>query len=151
MTTSKIQPHISVFSLPELDPAWRHLRDSKNSVLLRNLERERHHWRARLEATACPSLTLYQNHDSYKSLQLGTCTDLERFPSMAELASEPVDTVDERQGLPSEESQKTHIGPSRTFQFPSSDTSTCQKKNIVALHECDQNVPRQGEPATARR
>ena len=64
--------------------------------------------------------------DSHKSLECGTCTDPERFPSMIKLASEPVDTVEERHSLPSEEAKKSHV-VHQTFQFPSSGTSTFQQ------------------------
>ena len=45
---------------------------------------------------------------------------------MVKLANEPADTVEERQGLPSEEAQKRHMAH-QAFHFPSSDTSTFQK------------------------
>ena len=94
---------------------------SEDSVPLRNW-RERRHRRERLEATAWPDLP----HASYKSLELGTCTGPEKFPSMVELSSEPADTVEKRQGLPSEEAQKSHMAH-QAFQFPSSDKSTFQR------------------------
>ena len=62
-----------------------------------------------------------KNHDSYKSLEFGTCTDPEMFPLMVKLASESVDTVEERQGLLPEEAQH------QAFQLPAGDTSTFQK------------------------
>ena len=45
---------------------------------------------------------------------------------MIKLASESIDTVEERQGLPSEEAQKSHVAH-QAFKFPSSDTSTFLK------------------------
>ena len=110
----KVQRHISIFSIQEFDPPQRRLRDCRHSVPLR-------------PGPVC----LSQGHDSCKSLELGTCTDPERLPLMVKFASESVHTVEERQGIPSEVAQKSHMAQQAT-QFPSSDTSTFQK-NIGAL------------------
>ena len=125
MTTGTAS-HLHLLTFQECDPPQRRLMDSTSSVPLRN-RRERHHWRERLEATAWP----------------GRCTDLVGVPLIVKLASESVDTVEERQGLPSEEAQKRHTAH-QAFQFHSSDTSTLKKKkkNIGALCECNQNVTR---------
>ena len=48
------------------------------------------------------------------------------FPSVVKLASETIDTAEERQGLPSEESQERYKAH-QALQFPSSDTSTFQE------------------------
>ena len=50
-----------------------------------------------------------QDHDSNKGLELGTCTDPEGFRSVVKLANEPVHTVEERQGLPSDEAQESYV------------------------------------------
>ena len=57
-------------------------------------------------------ICLDQDHDSNEGLELDTCTDPERFPSMVKLASETIYTVEERQGLPSKEAQEIQHGPS---------------------------------------
>ena len=48
------------------------------------------------------------------------------------LARETIYTVEERQGLPSEEAQKSHMAH-QAFQLPSSDTSALKKKKRSPL------------------
>ena len=68
---------------------------------------------------------------------------------MVKLASESVDTEEKRQGLPSEEAQKSHMAH-QAFQLPTSDASTFEKAS-EPFCERDQNVPRLGVSATVRR
>ena len=52
---------------------------------------------------------------------------------MITLASEPVETVEKRQSLPSEEAQKSHVAH-QAFQFPSSE------RHVYVSNEFDQTV-----------
>ena len=138
------QLHISIFLLQEFDQRWRRLRDSRNSVPPRNW-RERHHWRERLEATEWPNLTLSKSSLPQKTsssaralIQRGSrpCCSCERIGGHIDKIS--------RLRRP----EKSH-GPSGLPVPIQRDVYV--SKSIGALCECDQNVPRWGEPATARR
>ena len=140
----QVQPHISIFLLQELDRPWRHLRDSRNSVLLRN-RRETHHWRERLKATLAQSDSI-KIRTPHRSLEFGTCTDRERFPSMVKLASEPARQSGRATGSPVLGGPEKSHGPSG-LPVPIH-RHVYVSKNIGALCECDRTVPWWRESAT---